>query len=252
MGTSLFNVHFILGGLALSVGLTACGSGAPAVVQPTSAPMVHDPANPPIDCPMHKAGINHADMKPFAETEKYIAFLERADRAVWQKPDAVVAALGLKGSERVVDVGAGSGYFAFRFAEALPAGTVVAADIEPEMVRHMHHKAMTTGVKNLEAKVITPADPAVPGDADLVFVCDVLHHVTDRPAWLGKITGAMKPGARLALVEFAEGDLPKGPPAAMKIPRAELVALMAGAGLTLKAEHSELLPYQVFLVFEKP
>jgi hypothetical protein len=45
--------------------------------------------------------------------EKYIAFLEREDRAAWQKPDAVVQALGLKGTETLVDLGAGSGYFSF-------------------------------------------------------------------------------------------------------------------------------------------
>ncbi len=60
--------------------------------------------------------------RPFAEVEKYIAFLDRADRAAWQKPGDVVTALGLKGTETVVDLGAGSGYFTFRFAKALPTG----------------------------------------------------------------------------------------------------------------------------------
>ena len=48
---------------------------------------------PPIECPLRKAGIDRTTLKPFEEVEKYIAFLERADRAKWQKPDAVVKAL---------------------------------------------------------------------------------------------------------------------------------------------------------------
>jgi hypothetical protein len=60
------------------------------------------------------------------EVEKDIAFLERSDGAEWQKPDEVVSALGLKQTETVVDLGAGSGYFSFRFTKSVPKGKVVA------------------------------------------------------------------------------------------------------------------------------
>ena len=191
-------------------------------------------------------------MRPFEDVASYIAFLERPDRAAWQRPDDVVAALGLQGTENVFDLGAGSGYFAFRFAKALPSGRVIAADTEAEMVRHVHHKAMTEGVQNLEARLIQPADPSIPNDADIVFVCDVLHHVPDRPAWLSKIVTGMRSGARLVLIEFKEGDLPEGPPESVKIPREQLVDLVTKAGLVLVSERADLLPYQTFLVFRKP
>jgi hypothetical protein len=61
----------------------------------------------------------------------------------------------------------------------------------------------------------------------------------------------MKPGARLAIIEFKEGTLPEGPPASAKIPRAELLSLAARAGLGLDSEKLGVLPYQVFLVFKK-
>ena len=105
--------------------------------------------NPPIDCPLRKQGITPHDLKPFEDTQKYIDFLERSDRAVWQKPDAVIRELHLLGAEKIADVGAGSGYFTFRFARALPEGKVYAIDIAPEMLRHIHHKAMTEGMNNV-------------------------------------------------------------------------------------------------------
>ena len=83
-------------------------------------------------------------------------------------------------------------------------------------------------------------------------MCDVLHHVRDRAEWLTKLTAQMKTGARFALIEFKEGQLPEGPPESAKIPRAELVRLVTQAGLTLESEPKQLLPYQVFLVFRKP
>ena len=213
---------------------------------------MHDPANPPIDCPLRNQGVDSAHMRPFEEVEEYIAFLERSDRARWQRPDQVIAALDLDGSETIFDLGAGSGYFAFRFANALPRGRVIAADTEAEMIRHIHHTAMTEGVTNIEARLIQPASPDVPREADVVFICDVLHHVSGREAWLSSIATAMRSGARLVLIEFKEGDLPEGPPESVKIPRDRLVELVTGAGLVLASERADLLPYQTFLVFQKP
>jgi SAM-dependent methyltransferase len=222
-------------------------------IAPQSGPTnTGQPAEPPIDCPMAKHGIHPADLQPFKDTEKYIAFLERPDRAQWQKPDTIVAALGLAGNETVVDVGAGSGYFSFRLARALPRGTVIATDIKPEMVRHMHHKAMSEGIQNLRAVLGDAADPGVPPTADLVFVCDVFHHVPNQPAWLGKLASQMKSGARLVLVEFKQGKLPQGPPERLKLSRAKRIKLAKDAGLVLGEEKPKLLPYQTFMVFRKP
>ena len=211
----------------------------------------HDHNLPGIDCPLRRAGVDPSQLRPFAEMEKYIAFLDRPDRAAWQRPDDVVTALGLQGDETVFDLGAGSGYFSFRLARAVPRGKVVAADLEPEMIRHIHHKATLEGVTNLTPVIIKADNPQVPGQADLVLVCDVLHHVQDRATWLKKVVSEMKPGARFVLIEFKEGKLPEGPPEAAKITRKQLLELVTQAGLALEAEKADLLPYQVFLVFRK-
>jgi 2-polyprenyl-3-methyl-5-hydroxy-6-metoxy-1,4-benzoquinol methylase len=240
--------------VALVVAASACrkeSAHSPPASGQANLP-VHDPTHPPIDCPLAKQGINPNNLRPFEDVEKYVAFLERPDRAAWQRPDEVVNAVGLTGRETLADLGAGSGYFTFRFARALPDGKVVAIDIEPEMIRHIHHKAMSEGVKNVEPVLGKVEDPGIPGDADVVFVCDVLHHVTNRAHWLGKMANEMKQGARLVLVEFKEGQLPEGPPERMKIPRAQLIELVTGAGLVPDAEKPDLLPYQTFLIFRKP
>jgi len=207
--------------------------------------------NPPVDCPLRKQGINPHELEPFADTQKYIDFLDRSDRAAWQKPDAVIQELQLAGNEKIADIGAGAGYFTFRFARAVPDGTVYAIDIEPEMLRHIHHKAMTEGVRNIEVIKAAPDDPHVPPGADLVFVCDVLHHVQGPQAWLKKLSAQMKQGARLAVIEFREGDLPEGPPPAVKIPGKKLIAMITEHNFKLEREKYEILPYQVFLIFSK-
>jgi 2-polyprenyl-3-methyl-5-hydroxy-6-metoxy-1,4-benzoquinol methylase len=232
--------------------LTIVATIAVVASRPATAQPKPDAGQPAIECPLAKHGIHPADLQPFKDVAKYIAFLERPDRAKWQRPDAVVAALGLAGHETVVDVGAGSGYFSFRLAAALPKGTVIAIDIKPEMVRHLHHKATTEGVANLRAVLGQPDDPGIPPGADWVFLCDVLHHVPGPQAWLRKLAGEMQAGARLAVIEFKEGKLPQGPPERRKIPRAKLLKLARNAGLVLDQEHPKLLPYQTFLVLRKP
>jgi tRNA-Thr(GGU) m(6)t(6)A37 methyltransferase TsaA len=238
--------------LLLGIWATGCRSAdatGPAAEPPTGGAVHRGPA--PIDCPLRAAGIDADHLRPFAEVADYVAFLERADRASWQRPDQVVAALGLRGDETVVDLGAGSGYFSFRLAAALPEGLVVAADTEPEMVRHVHHRAMQDGIANLRATLVDPDDPALGAGADLVFVCDVLHHVTERETWLRKLAARKERGARLAMIEFAEGPLPEGPPEVAKIGRSELLGLATAAGLSLVADCSDLLPYQTFFLFMK-
>ena len=182
--------HLLPPMLLLAVGLFACHtSPVPARPQlPTSRPDATGAA--PIDCPLHKAGVDASGLRPFEEVEEYIAFLERPDRASWQRPNAVVGALHLKGDETVTDVGAGSGYFSFPLAAALPDGVVRAVDIEPEMIRHIHHRVLDQGIQNLQAVLATPDDPQVEADTDLVFMCDVLHHVADREIWLARLSPA--------------------------------------------------------------
>jgi SAM-dependent methyltransferase len=211
----------------------------------------NDPAHPPFHRAHHK-GIDPTHPPQLDDAEEYIAHLEKPDRAVWQKPDDVVTALGLKGSETLVDIGAGSGYFTFRFAKALPRGKVIATDTEPEMVHHIDHKSTSEGITNIQAVLIKPDDPQVTKDADWIFICNVLHHVPERPIWLGRLSSEMKPGSKLALIEFKEGKLPEGPPESAKIPRAELLSLATQAGLRFDGEKANLLPYQLFLVFQKP
>jgi ubiquinone/menaquinone biosynthesis C-methylase UbiE len=157
-----------------------------------------------------------------------------------------------KSQETIVDLGAGSGYFSFRFAKVRPRGKVVAVDTQAEMVRHIHHGAMREGIPNVEARVAAPDDPKLPAGADVVFLCDVLHHVQQRPQWLETLHTQMSSGARLVLIEFKAGKLPEGSPEAVKIPKDRLNALVREAGFRLQRDTPGLLPYQEFLTFVKP
>jgi len=61
----------------------------------------------------------------------------------------------------------------------------------------------------------------------------------------------MKKGAKLILIEFKEGDIPKGPPEQIKISQNEIITMVINAGFATISADNKLLPYQTFLVFEK-
>ena len=198
---------------------------------------------------MHHHGDKH---RPFGSVMQYISHLDRKDRDSWQKPEAVITKLALTPNSVVADVGAGSGYFALRIAQRYPKGRVIAIDLETKMLAHIQERAKALKLTNITTVQATASDPKVDSKPDLVLVADVLHHVPNQPAWLAKIFQAMKPGARLAIIEFKEGKLPQGPPAHLKIPRGKLLKLLTSTGFTKPLVDDKLLPYQLLVVLQKP
>ena len=58
-----------------------------------------------------------------------------------------------------------------------------------------------------------------------VVVCDVLLHVRQKLEWLRTLHSEMQSGAKLVLIDFQEGELPEGPPEAIKVPKEEVFRL---------------------------
>jgi arsenite methyltransferase len=187
----------------------------------------------------------------FHNVQHWVQVFESPERAEWQKPDEVAHALNLKPGQTVVDIGAGTGYFTRRFARAVgPTGTAVGVDIEPEMVDYMKTDAKKLKLSNYEARPGKSDDPELAShSADVVFFCDVLHHIDDRLAYLRKVKPALKPGGRVVVIDFKKRTLPVGPPPADKIAREEMISEFRAAGYRLVRGH-HFLPYQYFLEFE--
>lgn len=171
--------------------------------------------------------------------------LEDPSRDAWQKPHDVVMALDLKPTDIVADVGAGTGYFARRFA--LHAGKVYAVDIDESLLAVARAKAPD----NLETVLAAPDDPHLPEQStDMIFFCDVLHHIENRLAYYAKLTKVLKPGGRIVVIDFYKRPLPIGPPPSMKLSDQEVIAEFRKAGFALK-KRLDTLPYQYFLFFER-
>ena len=186
-----------------------------------------------------------------ADLEGYIARMEEPSRAVWQKPDEVVRALGLRPGQAACDVGAGPGYFSLRLARAVgEAGHVYAVDVEPRILAVLRERVRSSNARNVTPVLSLPDDALLPAaSCDLILIVDTYHHFPDGPAYLRRLTRALRAGGRIANVDFHKRELPVGPPPEHKVAREAFLADAAAAGLRLVQEHT-FLPYQYFVVLD--
>ncbi|MBM3801489.1 MAG: class I SAM-dependent methyltransferase [Acidimicrobiia bacterium] len=150
-----------------------------------------------------KKGDKHAMHGLHADAKAYIDELEDPKRGEYQKPYQVMMALDLKAGETIADIGAGSGYFALRFAQhAGEQGRVYAVDVNPEMILHLNRRVRELGLKNIVSILAPPDDPLLAdGSLDRVFICNSWHHIEKRPAYLSLLKKMLKPGGQLVMID---------------------------------------------------
>jgi cyclopropane fatty-acyl-phospholipid synthase-like methyltransferase len=185
--------------------------------------------------------------RSFDDAEKWSKVFDDPARDAWQKPAQVIAALKLPADAAVADIGSGTGYFAVRLARALPQGRVFGADLEPDMVKFLNGRAAKEKLANLSSHLAAEDDPKLPAPVDLVLVVDTYHHIGQRPRYFRELRASLKPGGRVAIIDFRL-ESPTGPPARHRVPPKAVAEEMALAGYR-EAERHEFLPNQYFLVF---
>jgi ubiquinone/menaquinone biosynthesis C-methylase UbiE len=171
-------------------------------------------------------------------------------RAAWQKPDEVVAALGLRPGQCVADLGAGTGYFSRLLSAAVgPNGTVFAVDPEPNLVAHLRERSEREHTPNVTPVLASADNPRLPaGQVDLVLVVDTYHHIDDRITYLRNLKRVLRQGGRVAVIDWQKRPLPVGPEMDHKLAREQVIDEMKEAGYRL-AEEPTFLVYQYFLIF---
>jgi cyclopropane fatty-acyl-phospholipid synthase-like methyltransferase len=183
----------------------------------------------------------------FNDAQRWAAVFEDPERDAWQKPDEVINALALPERARVADIGAATGYFPVRIARSHPDATVYGVDIEPELISFLARRATSEGLGNLHPILGEPSDPKLPEPVDVVLLVDTYHHIEDRPAYFTRLAGSLRPGGRVAIVDFRKG-VPMGPPDEHKLAPEQVISEMQQAGYRL-AESPDFLPNQYMLIF---
>ncbi len=180
------------------------------------------------------------------------AWLEREEREREERTDLLLQSLDLRPGLVVADVGAGTGYLSRRLAAAVGAsGRVLAVDVQPEMVRLLRKLPRRPGDAPIEVSLAASDDARLPpASVDLAIMVDVYHELAWPHEVLASIVRALKPGGRVAFVEYRAED-----------PRVPIKPLhkMSEAQVRREAEVHPLvwertvdrLPWQHLIVFRK-
>src|SRR5436190_13404957 len=143
-----------------------------------------------------------------------LGLLEGPDRAIWQKPDQIMDALGVADGSKVADIGAGAGWFTIRLARRVgPNGVVYAQDIQQEMLDVIRRRVAREGLRNVHTTLGADSVANLPaGQLDAVLVVDTYPEVRgDRVAFLKDLAAALKPDGRLGIVNYKLGGGGPGP-----------------------------------------
>jgi len=115
----------------------------------------------------------------------------------------LIDVLSPREGERVLEIGAGTGYYAIPVAKRVgPTGRVDALDIQPKMLEHLQRRAREQGVENITTTVIDAHTlPFEDGTFDAVYLCTVLGEIHDRNVALAEMHRVLRPGGR-----FVDGE----------------------------------------------
>lgn len=192
---------------------------------PAAAPSAHDRVQPPIEASPSPS----SEQSPILEDEPRNATAARINARYEQKTNArqwernfehegreafdhrddILAALAIQPGQTVADIGAGSGLFTMAFAEVVgESGRVYAVDIQDYFLEHIEQRANKAGYTNITTLKAKPRTANLPSNSvDIIFLCDVFHHIEYPMTYLTSLRAALRPNGRLILIDYiADSD----------------------------------------------
>jgi ubiquinone/menaquinone biosynthesis C-methylase UbiE len=125
----------------------------------------------------------------------------------------VIDILGITPGKSVADIGAGSGWFTVRAARRVaggaaaangtrPAGVVYAVDINPEAIRYIDNRVRKESLSNVKTILSKDNDPLLPpASVDAVLLLKTYHEIADPVTLLERLRPALRPGARVGVID---------------------------------------------------
>ncbi len=179
-----------------------------------------------------------------SSVDQLVKNFESPERDAYQQPDKVMEYLGDLEGKRVMDIGAGSGYFSVKLAEK--GAKVIAADVDDEFQQYLRQRIADHNLKNIELRKIPYDSPSLKdGEVDMVLIVNTYHHIENRSDYFAKVKKGLTSNGELVVIDFFKSEgVPVGPPMEHKLSIDQVVAELKKAGFTSFEVLVDLLPYQ--------
>jgi SAM-dependent methyltransferase len=203
--------------LGLCLTLAACstqdGAGAAAIAKSLQPPVArastvaawpHDTGTVgPLSPPGVPASAFPAPRRPISSIVSP-QWTDEASRDAAHEADTVMALLSLRPGTAVADIGAGSGYYVARMARRVGAtGVVYGQDIMPRYLRYLRERVDRDELTNVRLVLGDPHDPRLPkASVDVVTMIHMYHEIEQPFGLLTNLVPALRPGARIAILDM--------------------------------------------------
>jgi tRNA A58 N-methylase Trm61 len=180
-----------------------------------------------------------------------IGWLERSEREKEENVSKLIKNMSIESNDVVADIGAGSGYHAFRMASLVPNGLIYAVDIQTEMLMAIENKKTFSEISNIETILGTEKSVQLPKNSvDKILMVDVYHEFSFPVEMISSMKNALKSNGELFLIEYRAEDPLVPIKKIHKMSEKQAVKEMEAAGFKLR-KNIENLPWQHCMVFVK-
>jgi SAM-dependent methyltransferase len=191
-------------------------------------------------------GIEDKQKPNKAGIDDLLADYESKDRLIWQKPDMIITRLGDLSQQTVVDLGAGSGFFAFRLVPK--AKKVIALDIDQRFITFMDSAKQEIPADmraRFESRLVETDNPKLkPNEANAVIIVNTYMYIENRVDYLQKLKTGIAKGGKILIVDYKEKNIPVGPPVNIKVALSTVERELKQAGFKQIISDDTSLDYQ--------
>ena len=192
----------------------------------------------------HAPGSANEYMHQFS-VEELVERFESPERDAYQKPEEVLAFLGDISDKKIMDIGAGSGYFSVKLANQ--GAQVIAADVSDEFQAFLNERIKKEKLERLTTRKIPYDSPGLEDkEVDMVLIVNTYHHIENRSDYFAQVKRGLKDKGELVIIDFFDADIPVGPKH-HKISIDTVISELKKAGYTHFGVEADLLPYQYII-----
>ncbi|WP_303866165.1 class I SAM-dependent methyltransferase [Acetobacterium wieringae] len=154
-------------------------------------------------------------------------------------PVETLEKLGLRPADVFADIGCGIGYFTIPAAKMIGDNSAYALDTSPEMLAEVVQRSEAAGLKNIKTVKTEELDLLIPDEAvSFALLVNVIHEIVDKNQFLEEISRILKPGGKLAIVDWEKAQTEMGPPIDHRIAKEDVVAMLEEIGFDYQETQS--------------
>lgn len=191
--------------------------------------------------------------RPITKTQGYDemaeSYYELDSRVIWQRPELVMNVLGPLEGMTIADIGAGTGYFAFRLAAA--GANVIAIDIDPRAISFMQSEKerYSEEVQSRFTTRLASPDNAnlANGEVDVILMVNTYIYIDDRINYFTKLRDGLQTNGQLVIIDFKKKKTTIGPAMEDRISLKDVQLELASAGYTILDVDESSLEYQYLI-----